>query len=179
MQLREKCEVQAECLTTTQNANNDYTSIPGFVIKKNSTRGPKHGQSERQITFFKAKEMLKKARQEKHGTHPTVFYKVASGRRIPKVIGGAQYWRERQFVLHDRIALERHDFSATRAERLQNAKHWVLRLNAVGPQKPLRQRQEFADALKQCLKNARGTPGGDGTNSDTDTSTTLTASTTK
>ena len=55
-------------------------------------------------------------------------------------------------MLHDRIALERHDYTATRAERLQNAKHWVLRLNADGPQKPLRQRQEFADALKQCLK---------------------------
>ena len=43
----------------------DFSSIPVFVIKKNSSRGPKHGQSERQIMFFKAKEMLKKARQEK------------------------------------------------------------------------------------------------------------------
>ena len=39
-------------------------------------------------------------------------------------------------MFYDRIALERHDFSATRAERLQNAKHWILRLNADGPQKP-------------------------------------------
>ena len=44
------------------------------------------------------------------------------------------------------------DYSATRAEWLQNAKHWILRLNADGPQKPLRQRPEFAVALKQCLK---------------------------
>ena len=29
--------------TTTKKPNNDYTSIPGFVIKKNSTLGPKHG----------------------------------------------------------------------------------------------------------------------------------------
>ena len=42
--------------------------------------------------------------------------------------------------------------SATRAERLQNAKHWILRLNADGHQKPLRLRPEFAVALKQCLK---------------------------
>ena len=55
-------------------------------------------------------------------------------------------------MLYDRIALERHDFSATRAERLQNANRWVLRLNADGPQKPLRQRPECVDALKQCLK---------------------------
>ena len=42
--------------------------------------------------------------------------------------------------------------SATRAERLQNAKHWVLRLNADGHQKPLRQRSELVGAFKQCLK---------------------------
>ena len=56
-------------VTTHQKANCDFTSIPGFVNGKNSSRGPKHGASERQIMFFKAKEMLKKARQEKHGSH--------------------------------------------------------------------------------------------------------------
>ena len=34
------------------------------------------------------------------------------------------------------------------AERIQNAKHWVLRLNADGLQKPLRQRPDIAVALK-------------------------------
>ena len=29
---------------------------------------------------------------------------------------------------------------------------WILRLNADGPQKPLRQRPEFSVASKQCLK---------------------------
>ena len=43
-------------------------------------------------------------------------------------------------------------FLLRRAERLQNAKHWILRLNADGPQKPLRQRPEFAVALKQSLE---------------------------
>ena len=38
---------------TFQKANCDLTSIHGFVIKKNSSRGPKHGASERQIMFFK------------------------------------------------------------------------------------------------------------------------------
>ena len=32
--------------TTFQKTNCDFTSIPGFVIKKNSSRGPKHGVSE-------------------------------------------------------------------------------------------------------------------------------------
>ena len=103
------------------------------------------------IMFFKAKEMLKKARQEKHGSHPTIlsrWYEQEGYRRslAEPNIG------EKEVMLYDRIALARHDFSATRAERPQNAKHWVLRLNADGPRKPLRQRQEFADALRQCLK---------------------------
>ena len=54
-------------------------------------------------------------------------------------------------MLFDRIALGRHEYTATRAERSQNAKHWILRLNADGPQKPLRQRPNFAAATKQCL----------------------------
>ena len=49
-------------------------------------------------------------------------------------------------------SLLKDDYTATRAERLQNAKHWILRLNADGPQKPLRQRPEFAAAQIQCLK---------------------------
>ena len=59
---------------------------------------------------------------------------------------------DKEVMLFDRIALERHDCAATRPERLQNAKYWILRLNADGHQKPLRQRPEFAVALKQCLK---------------------------
>ena len=119
--------------TTTQKASCEYTSIPGFVMKNNfSSRGPKHGVSERQIMFFKAKEMLKKARQPKHGGHPTILarwyaQKEYRGSLAEHNIG------EKEVMLYDLIALERHDFSATRAERLQNAKHWVLRLNADGP----------------------------------------------
>ena len=47
---------------TFQKTNCDFTSILGFVIKKNSSRGPKHDVSERQVMFHKAKQMLKKAR---------------------------------------------------------------------------------------------------------------------
>ena len=54
-------------------------------------------------------------------------------------------------LLH-RAALWRHDYTATRAERLQNARHWVLRLDADGPREPLRQRPEFVNAVKQRLK---------------------------
>ena len=120
--------------------------------------------------------MLEKARQEKHGGHPTILSRwyAQEGYRVSLAehnIG------QKEIMLYDRIALERHDNTGTRAERLQNAKHWVLRLNADGPQKHLRQRQEFADALKPCLQNARCLLGGNAATSETDTSRTTTTST--
>ena len=147
--------------TTFQKTNCDFTSIPGFVKKKknNSSRGPKHGVSERQVMFYKSKQMLKKARQGKHGNHPTIlsrWYEQVGYRKslVEHNIG------EKEVTLFDRIALERHDCTAMKSERLQSAKHCILRLNADGPQKTLRQRPEFAAALKQCLKNARRSLGG-------------------
>ena len=53
--------------------NRDLTSIPGYVIKKNRKREVQHGASERQKMYFQAKQMLKKARQRKHGGHPTIL----------------------------------------------------------------------------------------------------------
>ena len=95
--------------------------------------------------------MLKKARQGKHGNHPTILARwyEQEGYRMPLAVHNIG---EKEVMLFGRIALERHDCTATRAERLQKAKHWILRLNADGPQKPLRQRPEFAVAFKQCLK---------------------------
>ena len=49
--------------------NRDITSIPGYVVKKNRSRGAKHGASERQM-YYHAKQMLKKARQKKARTSP-------------------------------------------------------------------------------------------------------------
>ena len=40
--------------------NRDVTSIPGYVIKKNSSRGAKHGPSERQSCVTKLKRCCKK-----------------------------------------------------------------------------------------------------------------------
>ena len=78
--------------------------------------------------------MLKKARQVFMGN----IRRSSQGgmqTQITRVHYGAQHWPKK--MLFDRIALERHDDTATKGERLQNAKHWNLRLNADGPQKPL------------------------------------------
>ena len=83
--------------------------------------------------------MLKKARQEKHDSLPTGYRRSLAEHNIG----------EKEITLHDRIALERHDYTVTRFERQQKAKRWV---NADGPQNALQQRREFAVALKRCLK---------------------------
>ena len=98
--------------------NRDVTSIPGYVIKKNRNRGAKHGAPERQNMYYHAKQMLKKARQGKHGGHPTI---------LSRWYGDEEYrtslfdvgWREHHIIFYDRIALEKHTYKATRAERIQ------------------------------------------------------------
>ena len=163
--------------TTTQKAKCEFSSIPGFGIKSNSSRGPKHGQSVRQIMFFKAKEMLKKARQEKTWQPSDDTLKVARTRRIPKVIGGAQYWRKRNHALRSHRSWKTWFFSYT---------NWtVTERQTLGsfeccwaPETP-----STATRICRCVKtmpeNARCSPGGNATIFDTDTSTTSTASTTK
>ena len=94
--------------TTLQKTNCDFTSIPGFVFKKNFSRGPKHGVSERQVMFHKAKEMLKKARQAKHGNHPTILSRWYEQEGYRKSLAEHNIG-EKEVMPIDRIALERHD----------------------------------------------------------------------
>ena len=111
--------------------NRDVTSIPGYVIKKNSSREAKHGPSERQRMHHTAKQMLKKERQKKHGNHPTIlsrWYGDEDNRKSLSAMG----WEEHHKISYDRIALEKHIYTATRAERIQNSKHWILTANAEG-----------------------------------------------
>ena len=135
--------------TEFEQNNYDVTSIPGYAIKKNSSHGAKHGHSERQRVYYQAKQMLKKARQKKHRRHPTILsrlYASESYRNSLYAIG----WREKHIMLYDRIALEKHFYVATRPERIQNPKRWILTINAEGPQRPLNQRPDFAQAKREC-----------------------------
>ena len=81
--------------------------------------------------FFKAKEMLKKARQEKNGSHPTILVRWCAQEGYRRSLAEHDIG-EKEVMLFDRTAVERHDNAG-----LQNAKHWILRLKADGPQKPL------------------------------------------
>ena len=85
--------------------------------------------------------MLKKARQEEHGSHPTILSRWYAQEKFRDSLAKHNVG-EKEVMFFDRIAFERH----------QNPKHWIPRLNADGPQMRLRQRPEFAAALKQCIE---------------------------
>ena len=139
-------------LTEFDQNNRDDTSIPGHVIKKNSSRGVKHGPSERQKMYYQAKQMLKKASQGKHGRHPTILSRWYADEEYRNPLSAAG-WKEYHIMLYDRIAVEKHICVATRAERIQNSKHWILTTNAEGrTQQSLNQRPDFAQAKRECKR---------------------------
>ena len=54
-------------------------------------------------------------------------------------------------MLYDRIAVEKHIYTAARAERIQIANNRILTIKAEGgPQQPLNQRPDFAQAKREC-----------------------------
>ena len=99
----------------------------------------------------RAKQMLRKVRQGKHGCQPTIlsrWYASESDRNSLYDIG----WREHHIVLYDRIAVEQHIHVAARAEIIQNSEHSILTIGAEGPQQPLNQRPDFAHAKRECKR---------------------------
>ena len=96
-------------------------------------------------------KMLKMARQNKHGRHPTIISRWYADEEYSKSLWAVGYG-EQQIMLFDRIALEKHHYTATKDEIIQNTKHWILCLNADGPQKALNQRPDFARAERECKR---------------------------
>ena len=98
--------------------------------------------------------MQKKARQEKHGRHPTIlsrWYAEEDYRNSLSPIG----WKEHHIMLYDRIAVEKHIYAATRAERIQNSKHWILTMNADGgTQQSVNQRPRLCLSEQRMQTNA-------------------------
>ena len=60
--------------------------------------------------------------------------------------------REKTIImLYDRIAPEKHVYvTITKAESIQISRHCILTLNSEGPQQPLNERPDFAQAKREC-----------------------------
>ena len=126
-------------------------SIPGYVIKKNNKRGARHGPSERQRMYFKAKEMLHKAGQKNHGEHSSILARWLSDCKYRDSLTRIG-WTEQDIMPFDRIALENHSYGATRSVRIRHSEHWILKLNQDGPQQPSNERPDFARAKRECKR---------------------------
>ena len=63
--------------------------------------------------YYKAKEMLQKARQPKHGGYRTILERWHNDDKYRKSLS-AIGWTEEQIVQYDELALEDHSKNATR-----------------------------------------------------------------
>ena len=101
--------------------------------------------------FHKAKEMLQKARQPKHGGHQSIlerWHKDYDYRNSFSLTG----WTEEHFIQYDKLALEEHSCVSTPKARARNEKNWVFSLNKEGVQEQMNQRPDFAEAKQKMKK---------------------------
>ena len=128
--------------------NLDYNTIGGCIVKKNCSRGPKHVQQKGKKKFFKAKDMLRKAKKRGFPTILARWQEQESYRSSLKDhdIG------EQEVIIYDRHALERHYYTATKNERMRYSQNWVLTLNAEGKQPPRQLRPDYEEAKRECQR---------------------------
>ena len=101
--------------------------------------------------FFKAKDMQRKAKNKKNGNHPRILSRWTADEEYPKSLGFIGIG-EKEIMLHDQIALDKHDYTATKAERIRNSKRWVLSINDEGPLLPRQQRPDYEAAIRECQR---------------------------
>ena len=128
--------------------NLDCNSIDGYLIRKNCSQAPEHGPTERQEKFLKAKDMLRKAKKRGFPAILARWQEQESYRSSLKDhdIG------EEEVIIYDRLALERHDYTATKAERMRHSQNWVLTLNAEKKQPPRQLRPDYEEAKRECQR---------------------------
>ena len=124
---------------------------PDYVIKNNPTHSARHGPSMRQCMYYKAHDMLRKARKPRSGDYNTILERCHDDDKYRKSLS---YFvcTEEQIIQYDAIELEDHSFVAAWQERSRNVKSWKISLNAEGIQGPLKQRSDFLEAKQKCQK---------------------------
>ena len=93
--------------------------------------------------------MQRKAKNKKNGNHPTILSRWKADAEYPKSLGFIGIG-QKEIMFHDQIALDKHDYTATKAERIRNSKRWVLSINDEGPLLPRQQRPDYEAAKREC-----------------------------
>ena len=78
-------------------ARYDVLSIPGNAVKKNTTHGARHGPSVRQCMYYKAHDMLRKARKHKNGGYKTFLERWHDDDKCRKSLSDIG-WTEEQII---------------------------------------------------------------------------------
>ena len=103
----------------------DSLSSPGHVIKKNQSRGPRHGQSMRQIMYHTARDLLRKAKLPKNGSCETILERWYTDADYQKSLSD-EGWAEEEIRQYDSLALENYSYEATPEERRRWEINWKL-----------------------------------------------------
>ena len=131
--------------------NRDVTSIPPWMRDQEKQQPSTELMKDKRCTT-RRNRCLRKQDKKSTGAIPQVF-----DDGTPMQTTGSRFfdvgWREFHIILYDRISLEKHIYKATRAERIQIANNWILTANSEGgPQPPLNQRPDFAQAKRECRR---------------------------
>ena len=122
----------------------DVLSIPNHVIKKGSSYGARHGNTERQSICHAARVSSRKAKKKGYNSILDRFLNSPGYRESHSKIG----WNEDHCARYDAISAEDHSFIATAAERFRRENTWVFVLNSSGPNGPMNQREDYHEAIK-------------------------------
>ena len=119
----------------------DTLSIPGYVFKKNQSRGPGHGPS----MCHQARDMWRRAKLPKISSCQTILERWYRDNKYCKSLF-EEGWTEEQIRQYDELQLEDHSHEATPGERRRWEKNWHIVFNKEGKQGPMRQRPDFREA---------------------------------
>ena len=82
----------------------DILPTHGYVTKKNQSRGPRHGQSMRQIMYHKARDMLRKTNFPKNGSCQTILERWHTDADYQMSMSD-EGWTEEKIRQYDALAL--------------------------------------------------------------------------
>ena len=122
----------------------DTLSIPNYVIRKGPHRGVRHGNTERQRIFHDAHVAETKAGKEGCLSILDRFQRCAFYRESQIAIGSDEAFCTK----YERISEEDHThvFSTAEHRRLENS--WTLQLDTQGPTRPMKLREDYAEAVR-------------------------------
>ena len=136
--------------------------MPPVVLKSNSQYGPQDPQSQEARSSW---EPSSDSKSYGETCNNTVDHRISGvplsavepqnttrENKVKRLIEKFER-KELHLMLYYRIALGKHIYVATRAERIQNSKYWILTINEEGgTQQSLNQRPDFAQAKRESKR---------------------------